>query len=75
MESTIAVENRSGLGDEELLRITSALASHRSIKQAVDWLTAHDPPLAPTGMVTQDEYSHDIIVAYPGGLWVVYDST
>jgi hypothetical protein len=26
-------------------------------------------------MVTQDEFSHDFLVAYPGGLWLVYDST
>jgi hypothetical protein len=26
-------------------------------------------------MVTEDEYSHDILVVYPGGLWLVYDST
>ena len=31
------------------------------------------PSLA--GMLTQDEFSHDILVEYPGGLWLVYDST
>jgi len=51
------------------------VGEHRSIKHAVDWLVAHKPPLAPVGMVTQDEFSHDILVAYPGGLWLVYDTT
>ena len=51
------------------------LASHRSIKHAVDWWVGQTPPLAPAGLVTQDEYSHDILVAGPGGLWLVYDAT
>jgi hypothetical protein len=51
------------------------VASHRSIKHAVDWLRGHNPPLSPSGMVTQDEFSHDILDAYPGGLWLVYDTT
>ena len=38
-------------------------------------LAGHTPPLGLAGMVTQDEFSHDILVAYPGGLWLVYDST
>ena len=38
-----------------------------SIKHAIDGLRAHNPPLSPTGMVTQDEFSHDILIAYPAG--------
>jgi hypothetical protein len=75
METAIPVENRAGFAPDDLAGIAGALAGHRSIKHAVDWLAAHDPPLAPTGMVTQDEYSHDILVGYPGGLWLVYDSS
>ena len=62
-------------GRGSLHAIAGALARQRSIKHAVDWLAAHDPPIAPAGMVTQDEFSHDILVAYPGGLWLVYDTT
>jgi len=75
VERAIPVENRAGLSADEFARIAAAVSGHRSVKHAVDWLAACDPPLAPTEMVTQDEYSHDILVAYPGGLWLVYDST
>jgi hypothetical protein len=63
------------LAPDEFARVAAALSQQRSIKHAVDWLARHDPPIAPAGMVTQDESSHDIFVAYPGGLWLVYDST
>jgi hypothetical protein len=75
VETAIPVENRTGLAADDLSRITGALAQQLSIKHAVDWLTAHDPPIVPTGMVTQDEFSHDILVPYAGGLWLVYDTT
>ncbi|MFO0950164.1 MAG: hypothetical protein U0835_03240 [Isosphaeraceae bacterium] len=55
-------------------RIKGQVSGHRSMRLAVDWLAAH-APRPPSGMVTQDEYSHDVLVPYPGGLWLAYDST
>jgi hypothetical protein len=75
LETTFPIENRANLAPEAFGRIAEAVALHRSIKQAIDWFVVQNPPLVPTGMVTQDEFSHDILVAYPGGLWLVYDST
>lgn len=69
------IENRAGLSDVALVTLTASLSRQTSIRRAIDWLTAHDPPLAPSGMVTQDEFSFDILVAYPNGLWLSYDST
>jgi hypothetical protein len=75
VNTSIPVENRAGDVAASLSRIAAELALQRSIKHAVDWLAAHDPPIAPTGIVTQDEFSHDILVPYVGGLWLVYDTT
>ena len=75
LKRTVPVENRANLAADDVARIAELVELHQSIKQAVDWLAAHDPPLTLADMVTQDEYSHDILVAYPGGLWLVYDST
>ena len=72
---TFSIENRASLPTGDFARIAEVVATHGSIKRAVDWMAGHDPPLAPAGMVTQDEYSHDILIAYPGELWLVYDST
>jgi hypothetical protein len=69
------IENRASLAADEFGQITAVVASHRSVKHALDWFVKQKPPLLPADMVTQDEYSHDILVAYPGGLWLVYDST
>ena len=75
MEAEIVLENRADLPAEAFARLARVVATQRSIKHALDWLLGHTPPLELTDMVTQDEFSHDFLVAYPGGLWLVYDST
>jgi hypothetical protein len=75
VDTAVPVENRAALAPDEFARIAAAVSQQRTIKHAVDWLLGHDPPIIPSGMVTQDDYSHDIFAAYPGGLWLVYDST
>jgi hypothetical protein len=73
--TALAVENRAALAPDEFARVAAAVSTHYTMKHAIDWLLGQHPPIIPTGMVTQDEYSHDILAAYPGGLWLVYDST
>jgi hypothetical protein len=75
MEAAVPIENRANLGEADFGRIAEAVAGHRSIRHAIAWFARQVPPLVPADMVTQDEFSHDILVAYPGGLWLVYDST
>ena len=75
MESQVAVENRSDLPEADFLRLVKVLSLQR-VDQARSGLAAkHTPPLELTDMVTQDEFSHDFLVSYPGELWLVYDST
>jgi hypothetical protein len=75
MQTGFPIENRAGLTPDEFAPLTTAVAGHRSIKHAIDWLAGHSPPLAPADMLTQDEFSHDVLVPYAGGLWLVYDVT
>jgi hypothetical protein len=75
MQVGFPIENRANLSSEIFARIAAAVSSHSSIKHALDWMRSHDPPFAPTAMVTQDEFSHDILVAYSSKLWLVYSTT
>jgi hypothetical protein len=75
LKAAFPIENRANLSPADFAHIAEAVAGHRSMRHAVDWFVRQNPPLAPADMVTQDEFSHDILVAYPGGLWLVYDST
>ncbi len=75
MQPTFPIENRADLAPDTFARLAALLVGQRSIKHAIDWLVSHNPPLTLADMLTQDEYSHDFLVPYPGGLWLVYDAT
>jgi hypothetical protein len=47
----------------------------RSTKHALDGTVKHSPPFTPAGVVTQDGFSHDILVALSVGQLLVYDTT
>ena len=69
------MENRAHLPGDIFGPLAQVVAGHRSIKHALDWLANLQPPLTISDMVTQDEFSHDILVEYFRGLYLVYDVT
>jgi hypothetical protein len=71
----IRVANREQLEPGEFARLDANLTAQRSVRQVLDWLPRHEPPLRMEDMVTQDEFSHDILVPYEKELYLVYDST
>jgi hypothetical protein len=75
MQPAVAVENRAGLAEADFAELAQVVSAHRSMKHALDWALGQRPPLALADMVTQDEFSYDFLVAHPGGLWLVYDSS
>jgi hypothetical protein len=75
MSTRIRVENRAGLKEEEFLRLEGVLTHQHSVRDALDWLRRQVPPLTMQDVVTQDEFSHDILVSYSDQLYLVYDST
>ena len=75
MPSPVPVENRAELPEADFAALARVVSAHRSMKHVLDWALGRRPPLALADMVTQDEFSHDFLVEYPGGLWLAYDST
>jgi hypothetical protein len=48
----------------------------RTLEQVLDWLKQRGLPLGSLEMVTQDEYSHDLLVPLPaGGGWLGFALT
>ena len=69
------IENRADLEASEFAALARELAQHRSIKHAVEWLLRQASPTVPADMVTQDEFSHDVLCPWTAGRWLVYDVT
>jgi hypothetical protein len=41
--------------------------------RALSWFSTQSPPIAPDGIVMQDEFSFDLLVPYERGLFLAYD--
>ncbi|MDH3498303.1 MAG: hypothetical protein OER21_16220 [Gemmatimonadota bacterium] len=47
----------------------------RSLAALLEWLGARTPPGRLDQIVTQDEFTHDVVVADTDGRWLVFDVT
>ena len=55
--------------------LLAAASRHRSLEEVVRWGVAMSPPWRVVDVITQDEYTHDVVLAGAGGLFLVYDTT
>jgi hypothetical protein len=69
------LEDRAGLPPGERAALATAVAAQRTLGDVLDWAGTQDPPLRVDEVITQDEYTHDVLVAWRGGCWLVYDTT
>jgi hypothetical protein len=63
------------IGSREFEELAVAIAGHWTLKTVLDWCLAQSPPVLNADVVTQDEFTHDLIVPLPSGTHLVYDST
>lgn len=50
------------------------VAGHTTLERALDWGRQQEPPMAVAAILTQDEYTHDVVLPY-AGRYLVYDTT
>lgn len=71
----IMLTDRAGLPVDELATLTRRVDGHSTLGHVVrDWATAQ-PPRPVADVVTQDEYTHDVIIPYRDEIHLVYDTT
>lgn len=54
-------------------RVEALVQDHLTLRDAVAWAATLDPPRTPADIVTQDEYTHDVVIEFDRGLYLVYD--
>ena len=69
------VEDRAGLDAGELRALAADLAPLGSLHALLHWALRRDPPLELVDVVVQDEFTHDVVVHYRDGLFLVFDTT
>jgi hypothetical protein len=54
--------------------LASAIADQTTLERALDWARTLTPPRGVESVLTQDEYTHDVVIP-TGTRWLVYDTT
>lgn len=72
------VSNLAGLLENEFAEIESELAKHKTLGQVLTWANAKPKgdflPQIVAEVITQDEFTNDVIVPYKK-VFLVYDTT
>jgi len=71
----ISLTDYAGLDPAERTQIEAAVSTHRGLDDIFAWGRAQRPPVHPADVVKQDEFTHDVLVPFPSGRWLVYGTT
>ncbi len=70
--------NLADLSDESFINLKDKLVKHKTLGQVLTWASAKPKneflPQIVSEVVTQDEFTHDVIIPYKD-LFLVYDTT
>jgi hypothetical protein len=58
-----------------LERAESELAHRHTLAEMLEWARAQSPPRVVTEIVTQDEYTHDVVLPFDGSHFLAFDAT
>jgi hypothetical protein len=64
----LPLHDRAGLTPDQRRALEAVLASQHILQDVVRWRLV-------TSVVVQDEYTHDVVVPWDAGLYLVYDTT
>jgi hypothetical protein len=65
--------NYAALPDDTLQHIDAMVSDHKTVDKIITWSATRGYKIAL--MLAQDEFSHDIVVAYESGLFLAYEAT
>lgn len=67
------LRDRAGLPEVELADLDAAISGHRILADVARWCGEHRHAIHT--VVTQDEYTHDVVVRLADDRFLVYDTT
>ena len=69
----ILLSNRARLDDARLARLAAEVGGHTTLEQVLRWGLGYNPVRRVEEIVTQDEYTHDVLVPLTPPLYLAYD--
>lgn len=70
-----SIENQAALNKDELSGLEATLRPLTTLERVVRWAFSTVPPRDISEVVVQDEFSHDVVLAWMSGRYLVFDTT
>ena len=74
----VSIQDRAGLPPKQLATLQAAVADQRTLADVLAWARTQRPLAEVVEIVTQDEYTHDVVLGVGAGddrLYLAYDTT
>ena len=72
---TVPVSSVGNVPQLVLVRAQAELGQHRTLADVLRWGREQSPPRAVVEIITQDEYTHDVVVPFEGDHFLAFDAT
>jgi len=71
----ILLHDHAGLPPDERAALTTAIQGLRTLADVLGWARDEAPPRSVAEIVTQDEYTHDVVLEANGRPYLAFDTT
>ena len=72
---SLLLNNRSRLPDAAFRDLQLAVADHATLERVLEWSRTHVPPWRVEEIITQDEFTHDVLVPLDNSQYLAYGVT
>jgi hypothetical protein len=69
------IDAKANVSADTLASIEVIVAGQKTLEDVVRWGLAQRPARLVERVVVQDEYTHDVVIAWADGIYLVYDTT
>jgi hypothetical protein len=71
----IPVYREDGSGDALIAAVVAAVQPLQTLSDVLSWARASSPDRTPRAIVTQDEYTHDVVLRFDERTYLAFDTT
>jgi hypothetical protein len=72
---TVPVLSVGPVPQSVLVRAQTGLGEQRTLADVLRWGREQSPPRTVVEIITQDEYTHDVVMPFEGGHFLAFDAT
>jgi hypothetical protein len=75
MMREVVISRAGDIAPDAYTELAGALRTRRTLADVLAWARRQTPPRTVTEIITQDEYTHDVVIGFGDRCYLVFDTT